>query len=224
MPRSSEGGFTLLLVEDDPLLGDAVRDFLRAEGFQVTWVRSALQARGEGTVGKDLAVVDWQLPDGSGLDVLRALKEDDPHFPVIFLTVRRHVEDKVQALDMGADDYIVKPFEPPELVARIRALLRRTYPQIQRFRIGDAEVDLVAGIVRTPSGEHLLPRKERLLLRELWKRRNRVVRYAHLERVLWGDDTPPSPGSLQVFVSHLRRLLGKDRIENVRYLGYRLKT
>lgn len=218
------GSWTLLLVEDDPVLGDGLRDFLESEGFQVVWARSVLQARGEGIDGKDLAVVDWMLPDGSGLDVLKAFKEADPLFPVIFLTVRQRVEDKVQALDLGADDYVVKPFEPRELLARIFALLRRTYTPHTRFHLDDVEVDLSDGTVRTPWERYTLPQKERLLLRELWKRRNRVVRYAHLERVLWGEETPGNRASLQVFVSHLRKILGRDRIENVRHLGYRLKA
>ena len=212
-------------MEDDPLLGEAVKDFLEKEGFRVIWVQGMLEALEEGMEGKDLALVDWMLPDGSGLDLLRRWKEDDPSFPVIFLTVRSAVDDRVHALEIGADDYVIKPFHPPELVARIHAVLRRTYAPLSRFTIHGVEVDLDAGVVRTREGVHPLPRKEWLLLRELWKRRNRVVRYAHLLRVLWEEgEEKPSRASLQVYVSHLRKLLGRETIENVRHLGYRLKA
>ncbi len=216
--------WTILLVEDDPLLGDSVGEFLRDAGFEVIWTRSVAETLQQPLEGIDLAILDWQLPDGTGVDLLRTFRERRQDLPVIFLTVRRYVEDKVQAFQTGADDYLVKPFDPPELVARIHALLRRVYTQSAQFQVGDAQVDLDQGIITSPRGTYALPRKELLLLRELWKRRGKIVPYAHLYEVLWAPDETPNPASLHVFVSHLRQHLGKDAIENVRNLGYRLKA
>ncbi len=216
--------WTILLVEDDPLLGDSVVDFLKDAGYEVIWARSVAEGLQYPLEGLDMAILDWQLPDGTGLDLLRHIRQKRPDLPVIFLTVRRYVEDKVQAFQTGADDYMVKPFDPPELVARIHALLRRVYPQETRFRIGEAEVDLEQGVIQSPRGSYALPRKELLLLRELWKRRGKIVPYVHLYEVLWSPEESPNPASLHVFVSHLRQHLGKDAIENVRNMGYRLKA
>ena len=116
----------LLLLEDDVILGEGLRDFLRAEGHVVDWCQRLAQAEVLREEPYDALLVDWQLPDGSGLDWVRAIRRQGDGTPVLILTARDLLADRVRGLDTGADDYLVKPFDPEELSARIRAVRRRT--------------------------------------------------------------------------------------------------
>src|SRR6218665_3748804 len=115
----------LLLLEDDDVLGEGLRDFLRAEGHHVDWCVNLAQARPLQREPYDALLVDWQLPDGSGLYFVRRLREQGLHTPVLMLTARDLLSDRIDGLDSGADDYLVKPFEPQEVVGRLRAVARR---------------------------------------------------------------------------------------------------
>ena len=136
----------LLLIEDDPTLGEGLRDFLRTEGHRVDWCQRLAAAEAMRGEPYDALLVDWSLPDGSGLDWLRARRSHGDTTPALMLTARDRVVDRITGLDGGADDYLVKPFAPEELAARLRAVGRRSGPGVglARRRFGAVEVDLDA--------------------------------------------------------------------------------
>lgn len=213
----------LLLIEDDPILGEGLRDFLRSEGHQVEWVSLLAQARALGTQGFDALLVDWQLPDGSGLDWLRALRQEGLATPALMLTARDQLSERVRGLDAGADDYLVKPFEPEELSARLRAVCRRSTGNAQALRrFGEVELDLGARLASRAGQRVELTAREWGVLDALVQRAGRVVAKADLEALALGQDGEVASNVLEVHVSNLRRKLGAGLIETVRGLGYRL--
>ncbi len=213
----------LLLIEDDDILGEGLRDYLRSEGHAVDWLRclaDAVSARGE---PYDAWLVDWQLPDGSGLDWLRARRAQGLVTPALMLTARDLLADRLQGLDGGADDYLVKPFAPEELVARLRAVCRRSAGVAQpRLRRGDVEVDLSSRTVWRAGRRVELTAREWTLLEALLLRAGRLVAKADLERLVLGSNAELASNALEVHMSSLRRKLGRTLIETVRGLGYRL--
>lgn len=216
----------LLLVEDDRTLGDAVCAHLQADGHVVDWVGTAAQARAAAGAEFDAILLDWQLPDGSGVQWLRDLRAQrgaNRTRPVLMLTARDRLSDRVQGLDAGADDYLVKPFELAELSARLRALARRAAgPSENRLRAGRVELDPEAKTVLHGSEPVALTAKEYSLLEALLRRRGRLVSRSDLEGLLYGFDTAVDSNAIEVHVSSLRRKLGRDLIETVRGMGYRV--
>jgi len=213
----------LLLVEDDDILGEALRDYLRAEGHAVDWFRDlqhADAARGEPF---DAWLLDWQLPDGSGLDWLRARRAKGETTPALMLTARDRLTDRVASLDGGADDYLIKPFAPEELAARLRAVCRRSAGAADaRVRAGDVLIDLHARAAIRDGQRVELTAREWSLLEALALRSGRIVLKTELERLVHGFDTEIASNALEVHISSLRRKLGRDLIATVRGLGYRL--
>ncbi len=213
----------LLLLEDDPLLGDGLRDYLQGDGHVVDWCRSlhdALALQGEPF---DALLVDWQLPDGSGLDWLRSRRSRGDTTPALMLTARDRLQHRIEGLDAGADDYLVKPFAPEELAARLRALGRRMTgggSAVRRF--GDVEVDLTARAARSQGARVELTAREWAVLEALVLRAGRIVPKADLERLVLGFEAELASNALEVHVSALRRKLGRALIETVRGLGYRM--
>jgi len=135
----------LLLLEDDDILGEALRDYLRADGHGVDWFRSLSRADAARGEPYDAWLIDWQLPDGSGLDWLRARRTRGDGTPALMLTARDRLSDRVQGLDGGADDYLVKPFAPEELAARLRSVCRRSAGLAEaRVQVGATVIDLHA--------------------------------------------------------------------------------
>jgi two-component system OmpR family response regulator len=216
----------LLLVEDDRTLGDAVRAHLESDGHVVDWVTTAAQARAAAGDEFDAILLDWQLPDGSGVQWLRELRAKsgvNRSRPVLMLTARDLVADRVLGLDAGADDYLVKPFELAELSARLRALARRASgPTDTRLRAGRIEVDPAAKIVRLDDKPIDVTAKEFALLEALVRRAGRIVSRGDLEGLLYGFGAAVDSNAVEVHVSNLRRKLGRDAIETVRGLGYRI--
>ncbi len=214
----------LLLLEDDPLLGDGLRDFLQGDGHVVDWCRSLHEAQALLGEPFDALLVDWQLPDGSGLDWLRARRARGDHTPALMLTARDRLHHRIEGLDGGADDYLVKPFAPEELTARLRALGRRmTGGGSALRRFGDIEVDLTARAVRAHGARVDLTAREWAVLEALVLRAGRILPKADLERLVLGFTTELASNALEVHVSALRRKLGRDLIETVRGLGYRVE-
>jgi len=217
----------LLLLEDDDILGEGLRDYLRSEGHTVDWLRclaEAVSARGE---PYDAWLLDWKLPDGSGLDWLRAQRAQGLVTPALMLTARDPLSDRLQGLDAGADDYLVKPFAPEELVARLRAVCRRSAGVAQqrlRLRMGEVEADLARRAVWRQGQRVELTAREWTLLEALLLRAGRIVAKADLERLVLGSDAEVASNALEVHVSSLRRKLGRTLIETVRGLGYRLEV
>lgn len=213
----------LLLLEDDPLLGEGLRDYLQGDGHVVDWCRSIGEAQARHGEPFDAWLVDWQLPDGSGLDWLRGRRARGDTTPALMLTARDQLQQRIEGLDGGADDYLVKPFAPEELVARLRALSRRIAgggAALRRF--GDVEIDLGARDVRSGGQRIDLTAREWAVLEALVLRAGRIVPKADLERLVLGFDAELSSNALEVHVSALRRKLGREVIETVRGLGYRL--
>jgi len=213
----------LLLIEDDDILGEGLRDYLRAEGHGVDWFRSlqaADAARGEPF---DALLLDWQLPDGSGLDWLRARRAKGDSTPALMLTARDRLSDRVQGLDSGADDYLVKPFAPEELTARLRAVCRRgAGAPAARVVAGAVTIDLHARAAYRDEQRVDLTAREWSLLEALALRAGRIVPKTELERLVHGFDSEINSNALEVHMSSLRKKLGRELVETVRGLGYRL--
>ncbi|MCC7098687.1 MAG: response regulator transcription factor, partial [Rubrivivax sp.] len=171
----------------------------------------------------DAWLVDWQLPDGSGLAWVSRQRQRGETTPVFMLTARDRLQERVQGLDAGADDYLVKPFDPAELAARLRALQRRSAALPQgRCRVGEVEIDLAARSVQRGGQRVELTAREWALVEALARRAGRIVAKADLERLLLGGEAELLSNALEVHVSSVRRKLGRELIETVRGLGYRI--
>ena len=213
----------LLLLEDDVILGEGLRDFLRAEGHVVDWCQRLAQAEVLREEPYDALLVDWQLPDGSGLDWVRAIRRQGDGTPVLILTARDLLADRVRGLDTGADDYLVKPFDPEELSARIRAVRRRTAGSgSPRLVFDEVELDLKGKVAFVDGIRTDLTAREWSLVEALALRAGRIVSKNDLEALVLGLDAEVSSNALEVHISSIRRKLGRDLIETVRGLGYRM--
>ena len=214
----------LLLAEDDPLLGDGLRVGLRQLGFQVDWVRDGHASERELLAEPyAAAVLDLGLPLKDGLDVLAEVRGRGLTTPVLVLTARDAVPDRVRGLDLGADDYVVKPIDLDELAARLRALVRRSHGQPQEMlQSGDVALDPAARAV-TQGGERVtLSTREFDLLHALMLNAGRVLSREQLEQHLysWGQEVESN--AVEVHVHHLRRKLGAGLVQTVRGVGYLL--
>lgn len=213
----------LLLLEDDRGLGEGLRAFLETDGHAVDWCLRLLDARSLQTETYDAYLVDWQLPDGSGLDWVRQLRRQGVHTPVIILTARDLIADRVQGLDTGADDYLVKPFDPEELCARVRAVTRRAAGMSSpRQRFGAVEIDLSTRTAYVNGVMARLTAREWALLEALARRAGRLVAKSDLEALVHGLEGEIASNSVEVHISNLRAKLGRDLIETVRGMGYRV--
>lgn len=213
----------LLLIEDDELLGEGLRDYLRAEGHVVEWAHRLGDAEAYRGEPFDAWLVDWQLPDGSGLDWLRGQRRRGDTTPALMLTARDQLHDRLQGLDSGADDYLVKPFAPEELAARLRAVCRRSAGAAgARVRFGDVAVDLAARGAWREGDRVELTAREWAVLEALVLRAGRIVAKADLENLVLGFDAVLASNAVEVYVSSLRRKLGRELVQTVRGMGYRI--
>jgi two-component system OmpR family response regulator len=213
----------LLLVEDDPVLGGGLRDYLRYRGHVVDWLTTLGQASAAISDPVDMILLDWRLPDGSGVEWLGALRARGSVLPVVIMTARDTLNDRIRGLDGGADDYLVKPFAPEELEARIRALARRVVAKgAQETFVGDLRVRAATRQVFRGDQPVELTARETELFMALVARRGRMVSKGDLQALLTGFDTDWNSNSLEVHVSRLRRKLGRDVIETSRGMGYRI--
>lgn len=212
----------ILLVEDDPLLGDGLRAGLRQQGFQVDWVRDGEAAERELRAQPwDAGVLDLGLPRRDGLDVLAGLRRDGITLPVLVLTARDGVPDRVRGLDGGADDYVVKPVDLDELAARLRALVRRSHGQPQeRLEAQDIVLDPAARAVRQGGQPVPLSTREFDLLQVLMLNAGRVLTREQIEQHLYSWGREVESNAVEVHVHHLRRKLGPAAIRTVRGVGY----
>ncbi len=214
----------LLLVEDDTMIGEAIREGLRREGFTVDWVHDGESASQVlRTEPFDLLLLDLGLPRKGGLEVLTAARAHGQELPVLIITARDAVSDRVQGLDAGADDYLVKPFDLDELAARIRALLRRksgrTAPAIEHRGV---VLDPARHSVTRDGREVALSPKEFALLQLLMERPGTILSRARIEERLYGWGEEVESNAVEVHIHGLRRKLGADYILNVRGVGYRV--
>jgi len=222
----------LLLVEDDRMIGDSLRTALRMDGYAVDWVRDAAAAQTTLASERfDLVLLDLGLPGGKapasgervgdGLDVLRSLRARQDSTPVIVLTARDGLGDRVVGLDAGADDYLVKPFELDELNARIRAVLRRHSGRAQPLLThAGVTLDPATRQVTKDGRPVLLSAREFAVLEALMSRPGALLSRAQLEDRLYGWGEEIESNAVSVYIHQLRRKLGADFIQNVRGVGY----
>jgi two-component system OmpR family response regulator len=214
----------LLLIEDEPMLGDAVRERISRDGHAVDWVMRLDDAQAAlAGVGYEMVLLDLHLPDGRGLDLLRAMRQHGDKRPVLILTARDQVRDRIEGLNAGADDYLVKPFDLDELTARIGAIARRAAGDPNpSLIVGQYEIDRVHRRVSKLGGEIPLTAREWALVDRLAMRPGAVVPKAQLEEALYEFGEEVESNAVEVHVSRLRKKLGAEFIETVRGLGYRL--
>lgn len=218
----------ILLVEDNERLAELVAAGLKQHGFAAdAFSTVADAAQVAETIAYDLMVLDLGLPDGDGLDLLRRLRSQGKTLPVLVLTARDGIEDRVRGLDSGADDYLLKPFAMEELVARLRALLRRSGDALGVvLSCNDLSFDPASRQVRVGDTVLGMPRRETELLEQLLRRVGRVVTKRALEEGLYGFDDEGSANSIEVLVSRLRKRLtqasAKASIHTLRGVGYML--
>ncbi|MDA0184697.1 response regulator transcription factor [Solirubrobacter phytolaccae] len=216
----------ILVVDDEPSVRDALDRALRMDGYKVQVAadgREALDALADQP--PDAIVLDVLMPEPDGLEVCRRLRAAGDHTPVLMLTARDAVPDRVAGLDAGADDYLIKPFALEELGARLRALLRRTgTPNADILRYADLKLDPAGHTVTRGASPIELTRTEYLLLELLLRHPRQVLTRTQIFEQVWGYDFGPSSNSLEVYVGYLRRKLGEPRlIQTVRGVGYVLR-
>lgn len=214
----------ILLIEDDEVLGAAVRDQIAADGHPVDWVTRLDAARDAMAVAVyDLILLDLMLPDGLGLGFLRALRGRGDATPVIILTALDQVSDRIDGLNAGADDYLVKPFDLAELSARIGSVARRYAGNPNPIiSLGPLEVDLAARTVRRDGKPVSLTAREWALFEAFLARPGQLLSKPALEERLYSFDDEVESNTVEVHVSRLRKKLGAGVIETERGLGYRL--
>ncbi len=216
----------LLLVEDDAMIGAATLKYLHQESYVVDWVQAVAEAElALGCEDYEIVLLDLGLPDGSGLQILKDLRSRGSKIAVIILTARDAVADRITGLDIGADDYLVKPFDLDELNARIRA--------VQRRRQGRAEVSLFYGYLQLNPVNHeclwkgenvLLSVKEFSLLQALMEHPNAVLSRGQLEETLYGWGEEVESNSIEVHIHYLRKKISVNLIKTIRGVGYTLDS
>lgn len=212
----------ILLVEDDIELGEAIKHALEHQSYAVTWLndgRQAMAAMSDGSI--DLVLLDLGLPGKDGLEVLAEARRDGVKTPILVMTARDALETRIRGLDLGADDYLVKPFHLGELAARIRSLTRRAQGLADNLvEVGGLRLDLATMEVAFRGKSVTLTRREFAVLRILMERAGRIVRREALENSVYGFDTVVDRNAIEVQVHWLRRKLSADVIHTVRGIGY----
>jgi len=212
---------TVLLVEDEDRIASFVAKGLGARGFEVRRVASGGEAQAAVSEEIGVVVLDLGLPDVDGLEVLRRLRERSPRLPVVILTARGDIEDRVRGLDLGADDYVAKPFAIDELAARLRARLRPRDDAV-RLTVGELELDLIARRARVGERVAWLTPREFALLEMLMRHAGTTVTRRDLLSEVWSLDFDPRSNLVDVYVRYLRRKLGPGWITTERGVGYRI--
>lgn len=214
----------LLLVEDDPMIGESVLDLLRGEGYAVDWVKDGDMADTTlDTQAYDLVLLDLGLPKRDGLSVLERLRLRKDRTPVLIATARDALEQRVKGLDMGADDYIVKPYEIEELLARIRALIRRASGRAEPvYEYQGLRIDPVTHEVQADGQTITLLAKEWAILEQLLARPGVALSRKQLEDKLYSWKDEISSNAVEVYIHGLRKKLGPHMIQNVRGIGYKI--
>jgi DNA-binding response OmpR family regulator len=212
----------ILLVEDDHQLANALKKALKNEGFSVDWVDNGKQAIHAFSMNEtDLAIVDLGLPDIDGTQVIKTIRKQHIMTPVLILTARDSLDDKVKGLDLGADDYLVKPFEMTELFARLRVVERRLGTAASSLVIiGDVTLDAQAHTIMVKDEYLTLSRKEYMVLKVLMESAGRIQSRSQLETHLyeWGEEV--ASNAVEVHVHHLRKRLPNGFIKTIRGVGY----
>jgi two-component system alkaline phosphatase synthesis response regulator PhoP len=225
----------LLLLEDEINLGSTLKDRLSLEGFVISWAKSVAEAKQcLSKEGFELALLDVNLSDGSGFDVARLIRDRHPKTAVVFLTAAGTPDDRVHGLELGAEDYIVKPFNYKELALRVQNVLKRVRfvssggPEAPRIRIGKAQVNFLDYHLETDGKRIPLSHKECTLLKLLYEKRGQVVSRDEILDLVWSEDEYPTPRTVDNFILRLRKMLEPDAenptlIRSIRGVGYLLE-
>jgi two-component system OmpR family response regulator len=215
----------VLLIEDEPHLGSAVQEHVRRAGHAVDWLQKLEPAEvAVRTAPYDAVLLDLHLPDGKGLDFLRALRRRQDVVPVVILTARDLVSDRIEGLKAGADDYLVKPFDLDELIARLDAVTRRArVKSIPTIALGPVELEPDARIARRDGREVELTAREWTMIDVFLRRPNLPISKEQMMEHLCNFDEEVEQNTIEVYISRIRRKLGPDFIRTSRGLGYRLR-
>lgn len=216
----------VLLIEDTTGLGEAVRDQIRDDGHAVDWVQSLSFAEASvKATSYNLILLDLMLPDGNGFDFLKSLRKSGNSTPVIILTARDQVSDRIEGLNAGADDYLIKPFDLSELSARVGAVARRYRGDPNPLvKIGHLEIDLCEHRIRANGQAVELTAREWALFEGFVQRPGTLLSRSQLEDRLYQFGAEIESNTIEVYISRLRKKLGRDIIITVRNMGYRLET
>lgn len=214
----------LLLIEDELALSEALTALLRTEGFAVDPVARLQMAETALSMSTyDGMLLDLYLPDGDGMAWLRRLRARGDTTPVIIMTARDQVSDRIAGLQSGADDYVTKPFDVQELLARLGAVLRRAQGSASSWlQVGSLALDLQGRRARVDTQDIELTAKEWAVLEKLASRPGRIVNKEALDQALYSFDDDVGSNTLEVYISRIRKKIGKHRVETLRGLGYRL--
>jgi len=214
----------ILLIEDDHVLGAAIRDHVIADGHSVDWMQRLDDAQASlDTVSYELILLDLNLPDGRGLDLLRRLRSAGNGVPVIIATAQDQIAIRIEGLNAGADDYLIKPFDLSEMSARLAAVARRyagiAAPQIS---LGDVAVNLATKSVTLKGKPVAITSREWAVLERLLNRRGGLVTKSEIEDSLYAFGAEVESNAVEVYVSRLRKKLGHELISTVRGMGYKI--
>ena len=214
----------ILLVEDDPHLGATLKKTLKEEGYSCNWVTSTSAADSVMLYSEpDMLILDWMLPGESGIDFLARIRSKSISLPVLMLTARREAEDKVTGLDSGADDYLTKPFDLDELLARVRALSRRARAVLPRIvSAHNLTFNLNSMELQQDGQQVVLSKTELAIMEKLMSNPNAYVSKSRLLNSIYNIDKEISPNALEAHISRLRKRLGSNTIHTLRGIGYRI--
>ncbi len=214
----------ILLIEDDPMIGDSICKVLKLAHFAVDWMQDGSSA--EYALARQnhaLLLLDIGLPRKNGLEILKSLRKNSNSIPVLILTARDSVEDRILGLDNGADDYLVKPFDLDELLARMRALLRRNSRTVESaITHGEIALDALRHEVKIKGAPVYLPVKEFAILHALMEQPGCIISRDKLEERIYGWDDDVGSNTIEVYIYNLRKKFGADIIRNIRGVGYKL--
>lgn len=212
----------ILLIEDDPMIGKGLRQALQDAAMSVDWVRDGHAGSEALAVGEyALVLLDLGLPGMSGIDILRGSRKAGNKTPVLVITARDELEDRVSGLDLGADDYLVKPFDLRELLARVRAVIRRHSGQADSIiRNGDIELDTASHALSYRGSTQLLSAREFAVMRALLERPGTILSRGQLEEKIYGWGEEVESNAVDVLIHYIRRKFDKDIINNVRGAGW----
>lgn len=212
----------VLLIEDDPMIGDGLSKVLAGEGMSVDWVRDGADAEiALRDAGYAIVLLDLGLPGADGLDLLKSARALGVSTPVLVITARDRLDDRVAGLDLGADDYLVKPFEMRELLARMRALARRRLGGASaRVAAGGSELDTETHELTRDQVVQVLPAREYALMRALMERPGRILSRGQIEERIYGWGEEVESNAVDVLIHSIRRKFGKGVILNVRGAGW----
>lgn len=220
---------TILMIEDDFMIAESSKTLLQLHDYQVEWVNNGLDAlKLLQQQSFDVVLLDLGLPMMDGMQVLAKIRQSFPNLPVLIISARDQVQNRVDGLNQGADDYLVKPYEFVELLARMQALLRRSSHEVAPsnetsvLRYGDLVLDVEQHIALLNGQELELSNREWAILVPLVSYPNKIFSKANLEDKLYDFDSEVNSNTIEVYVHHLRAKLGKDFIRTIRGMGYRL--